>query len=196
MHKTLFPGLFLTLALAALPAAAAQTAAAPAGSGPAAASAGASACALLTDAEIQTIQGEAPSDRKASAPGDAGLAVSQCYFVLPTASKSISVTLTQRGQGKQARDPRRQWRSLFERGKDQDRDAHPQGGEKEDDAGTPPQKIGGVGDAAYWAASPVGGNLYVLKGHRYLRISVGGPGDQAQKLGKSKALARLALKRL
>lgn len=197
MHKTrVSPGLFLALALASLPVAAAQTETVPAGPSPAAASATASACALLTDAEIQTIQGEAPSDKKASAPTDAGLDISQCYFVLPTAAKSISLTLAQRGQGKQAQDPRRQWRSLFERGKDRDRDARPQGGEKEEEAETPPQKVGGIGDAAYWSASPVGGSLYVLKGHRYLRLSVGGPGDQAQKLGKSKALARLALKRL
>jgi hypothetical protein len=42
----------------------------------------------------------------------------------------------------------------------------------------------------------VGGALYVLKGSTYLRVSVGGAGDQQSKINKSKALARLVLKRL
>ena len=44
--------------------------------------------------------------------------------------------------------------------------------------------------------SRVGGALYVLKGESYIRISVGGAGDQAQKLEKSKTLAAFVLKRL
>jgi hypothetical protein len=36
----------------------------------------------------------------------------------------------------------------------------------------------------------------VLKGNSYIRISVGGPGDQATKIKKSKDLAEMVLKRL
>jgi hypothetical protein len=42
----------------------------------------------------------------------------------------------------------------------------------------------------------VGGALYVLKGNNYIRISVGGAGDQADKIRKSKALAQSILGRL
>ena len=42
----------------------------------------------------------------------------------------------------------------------------------------------------------VGGALYVLKHNSYIRVSIGGAGDQQTKIAKSKALARLALKRL
>ncbi len=38
--------------------------------------------------------------------------------------------------------------------------------------------------------------LYVLKGDCFVRISVGGAGDQAVKLEKSRKLAEFALKRL
>jgi hypothetical protein len=53
-----------------------------------------------------------------------------------------------------------------------------------------------VGDEAFWSASSVGGALYVLKGDRYLRISVGGAGNAETKLKKSKTLALNALRRL
>jgi len=36
----------------------------------------------------------------------------------------------------------------------------------------------------------------VLKGNSYIRISVGGAGDQATKIKKSKALAQMVLKHL
>jgi hypothetical protein len=42
----------------------------------------------------------------------------------------------------------------------------------------------------------VGGALYVLKKNSFIRISVGGPGNEDEKISKSKALARNALKRL
>lgn len=60
----------------------------------------------------------------------------------------------------------------------------------------PPERIDGLGDSAYWMNNPVGGVLYVLKGDRFVRISIGGPDKQAVKLEKSKALAAVALKRL
>jgi hypothetical protein len=44
--------------------------------------------------------------------------------------------------------------------------------------------------------SRVGGALYVLKGNAYVRVSVGGPADQANKIKRSKALAQKVLARL
>lgn len=61
---------------------------------------------------------------------------------------------------------------------------------------TPPNKITGVGDGAFWLGSRVGGALYVLKGNNYVRVSVGGAADEATKIRKSKALAQKALARL
>jgi len=153
------------------------------------------ACQLLSDGEIQSVQGEAVSRKQASSGPAGKLAVSQCYFALPTASKSVSLTLTQRGEGARAQDPRQRWRSMFEKDRDRDKDKKGEA-EREEEAATPPQKIGGLGDAAYWSSSPVGGVLYVLKGHRILSVSVGGPGTAAEKMDKSRTLARLALKRL
>ena len=52
------------------------------------------------------------------------------------------------------------------------------------------------GDEAFWVGDPLSGALYVLKGDVFLRVSVGGPTDEAQKIKRARALASHALKRL
>ena len=75
------------------------------------------------------------------------------------------------------------------------RDRDKKKGEEEEES-APPQKVVGIGDEAYWIGNRVGGAFYVLKGNAYVRISVGGPADQANKIKKSKVLAQKALARL
>ena len=151
------------------------------------ADAGADSCALLTKEEIQTVQGELFKDTKASQKTAAGLTVSQCYFELPTASNSIVLTITRKADG--GRDPAESWKETFY-GEKPSREKE-EGKEKKE-----LQKVEGVGDEAFWTGTRVGGALYVLKGNCYIRISVGGAGDQAQKIEKSKTLAGDVLKRL
>ncbi len=59
-----------------------------------------------------------------------------------------------------------------------------------------PPPVPGVGEEAYWTTNIAGGILYVLKGEKMLRISVGGPGTREAKLEKSKAVAQKALDHL
>ena len=143
-------------------------------------------CGLLTKEEIQTVQGEPFKSTKPSVHSAAGLLVSQCYFELPTTVNSVVLTVTQKGDG--GRDPSESWRDIFHR--EESRRKKEEGEEKE------PLKIEGVGEEAFWTGTRVGGALYVLKGNCYIRISVGGAGDQTQKMEKSKALAESVLKRL
>lgn len=165
------------------------TSAQPSASSPApSAGTGAYACTLLTGEEAAAVQGEPFKATNASQKVGAGLIVSQCYFELPTTVNSIVVTLTQRGEGADARDPKQSWQEIFHR----EKSAEKKGEEEEKE----PQKIEGIGEEAFWSGSRVGGALYVLKGNSYIRISVGGAGDQAQKTEKSKALAQSVLKRL
>jgi hypothetical protein len=145
-------------------------------------------CALLTSEDIERVQKEGVKDTKASAKSAAGLSVEQCYFELPTASNSIVLTITRKADG--GRDPSESWKDMFHR--ETPREKKAEGEEKEKEA----QKIEGLGDEAFWTGTRVGGALFVLKGNVYLRISVGGAGDQAQKIEKSKTLAETALKRL
>ncbi len=148
--------------------------------------AGADACTLLTKEEIQAVQGEPFKDTKPSQKTGAGLSVSQCYFELPTAANSVVLTVTRKADG--GREPSQSWHDIFHSEKRSERKE--EGREKE------PQKIDGLGEEAFWTGNRVGGALFVLKGNCYIRISVGGAGDQAQKIEKSKALAESVLKRL
>jgi hypothetical protein len=145
------------------------------------------ACALLTKEEIQAVQGEAFTETKPSHKSSAGLSVAQCYYQLPTAANSIVITVTRKAAG--GRDPAESWKELFHNERPREKEE----GEEEKKG---PLVVEGVGDEAFWTGTRVGGALYVLKGDSYLRISVGGAGDQAQKIEKSKTLAEKALKRL
>jgi hypothetical protein len=167
------------------------------------------ACALLTSKDLQAIQGEALKETKPSTRADGGFMISQCLFTLPTSSNSISLLVAQKGESAGARDPKEFWQETFhradeeakekekEKDKDKDRDrAKTPGGSEEEETAPLPDKIEGVGDEAYWTGNRVGGALYALKGNIYIRVSVGGPGDQAAKIKKAKALAQIILKRL
>ena len=172
------------------------------------------ACALLTSQEIRSVQGESLKETKASGSVEGGFNNSQCFFALPTFTNSVSLVVTQKGDGAGARDPKEFWEETFEgeqeaeadkkreKKSEREREAEAKKSrtknerEEEEEEAAPPQKVLGVGDEAFWTGSRVGGALYVLKGNTYVRVSVGGKGDQQAKINKSKALARLALKRL
>jgi hypothetical protein len=149
------------------------------------------ACALLTSKEIESVQSERLKDTKSSGQSGAGLATSQCYFALPTSSNSISLTVMQKGDGSDARDPKQFWKETFHSDKDKEK-----GRAGEGEKANPQEKIEGIGDEAFWLGNRVGGALFVLKGGNVVRMSVGGAGDQAAKIDKSKKLAQLVLKRL
>jgi hypothetical protein len=157
------------------------------------------ACALLTNEEVKSVQGEELKETKLTGTTGGGLSMSQCFFTLPTSNNSISLLVAEKGEGPAASDPEDSWRDRFhEADKDHERkrEADKKKDEAEEEEGTLPQKVSGVGQEAYWVGSRVGGALYVLKGNAYLRLSVGGSGDQESKIRKSKILAQKALGRL
>jgi hypothetical protein len=157
-------------------------------------------CSLLTSEEIQSVQGEPLVETKSSSNTGRGFVVSQCYFALPTAVNSISVVVTERGEGAEARDPKEFWRETFHRAEESEEAGEQEKGkgrEEEEEKKSPPQKIDGLGDEAYWIGAHISTALYVLRGDCFIRISVGGAaGDTSTKLEKSKKLAQFALKRL
>jgi hypothetical protein len=149
------------------------------------------ACSLLTSKEIESIQGEPLQDSKSSGSTAGAMSFSQCYFALPTSSNSISLTVMQKLDGPNARDPKEYWKETFHADKDKEK-GHAEEGEK----GAAPEKIEKLGDEAFWMGNRVGGELYVLKGNSFIRISVGGAGDKAAKIDKSSKLAEAILKRI
>lgn len=160
------------------------------------------ACALLTTAEIEAVQRETVKETKLTGSSQRGFSVSQCFFTLPTFNNSISLQVTQRGEGSGARDPREFWKETFHRESESERERERDKREKknqragEEEERSPPQKVSGVGDEAYWVGSRVGGGLYVLKGDSYLRVSIGGSGSQSDRLQRLKSLAQKVADRL
>ena len=143
------------------------------------------ACALLTSEEIEAVQGEPLKETKPIKRTDRGLAMSECFFSLPTLTNSISLGVGQPGEGPNARTPIEFWNETF--GDEAKAHAAKSG---------PPKKVEGVGDVAFWAGDDRMGALYVLAGDRMVLISVGGPGDQGAKIEKCKRLAEAVLNRL
>ena len=165
----------------------------------------AGACGLLTSEDIEAVQGEGVKDVKGSEQTGGPLAITQCFYVTPSYNKSVILTLTQRNAASaEAEDPKEVWKKQFggeaerakkkEHGRDKDRGESP--GEEEEDGERPAQRVEGVGDEAYWVGNRKVSVLYVLKGDRFMRISIGGPEEQQVKIEKMKALAKRALKRL
>ena len=159
------------------------------------------ACALLTPAEIEAIQGERVEETKPTVRPSGGLFATQCLFRTPTLNKSVSLFLI-------ASDPlhpvpltaRQLWQKQFH---SSEVDEEPVAGENKkkldpqrERESREPRPIRGLGEEAYWVASPVASALYVLKGEMFLRISVGSAGQESERMEKSKALARAVLKRL
>jgi hypothetical protein len=148
-------------------------------------------CSLLTSNEIEGILGAPLKEIKPSTNSRDGLTVSQCYFLLPVAADSIVLTVTQKAEGSNSRDPKQSWGMIFHGDKEKENDR-----EEEESKAPPPENILGLGDEAFWLPQRFGGALYALKGNTYIRISVGGQDDQATRIKKSKSLAEIVLKRL
>jgi hypothetical protein len=145
-------------------------------------------CRLLSDAEIRAVQGHAPAQKIPSEQPAASFRFTQCFYRTPeyASSVSVAVSIPLATDGKRS-GPRDYWQQQF----------HPPvravAGRKKKE---PPKPVAGLGDEAFWVGDPMTGALYVLKGEVFLRVSVGGPPDQALKIKRARALASNALKRL
>jgi hypothetical protein len=152
------------------------------------------ACSLVSKEEVESIQAAPVNETKTSEHSDGGFLVSQCFYSGAEFNKSVTLALL-RSDPKQAstRSPKDFWKEKFDPYWDEEPKIN-SGDEKE--PGSPPKKIEGLGDDAYWVGNRLGGMLYVLKGDAFISIGVGGTDDPESKLKKSKALAEKALQRL
>ncbi len=140
------------------------------------------ACGLISSKEIKEVQGEAVADATGSERDSGGLLSSQCFYRLPTFNKSVSLETTSRSPSSTAPNPVKEfWKEKF--------------GGAEGKA-SPPQPVKDLGDEAFWVGSRINITLYVLKNNTIIRISIGGPDEQAIKIQKSKQLAQQVIKRL
>ena len=146
-------------------------------------------CRLLTDAEVRAVQGQTPAQKIPSEQPAGAFQFTQCFYRTQELSSSVSVALGVPVADDKRSGPRDYWRAQFKREERGER-------EEADEKKNEPKRLAGLGDEAYWIGDPVTGALYVLRGEVFLRMSVGGPPAQAEKIKRAKVLALYALKRL
>jgi hypothetical protein len=161
------------------------------------------ACTLLTSAEIEAVQGEPVKETKASVQLNGEMLVSECLFHTTNFPKSVSVALAVPSSAKpSALAPRKFWQKQFHAlyvEEDKMRAAGKKAQKPEPEAEEEvrePRRVAGLGEEAYWVGTPITGALYVLQGDNFVRISVGGIGEESVRIEKSKVLARAVVKRL
>ena len=152
------------------------------------------ACGLLGSSDFQRVQGEQLKDVKPTDRVEGGLHVTQCFYSLATASKSVALTLMMRDSGPNGRDPRDFWNETFHR--DKGRRSVEKESESEEENEAAAEAIKGIGDEAFWSGNRFGGALYILKGKTLVRLSIGGGDNQETRIRKSKALAQSVLRHL
>jgi hypothetical protein len=144
-------------------------------------------CTLLTVSDVEQAQGNVYLDATKAVKTSGGVTVSQCYFRLPEASRSVTLELTRGGS---TRATHELWEKQFEakekeKGKGEEGENETHGVEVKD-----------LGEDAIWTGNRVSGALYVLTGDTILRISLGGIGTQELKVERAKMLARRVLPKL
>ena len=178
------------------------------------------ACALLSASDIQVVQGEAVSDSQGSSHSNGGLISSQCFYRLPTFSKSVNLEIMRPATGgDSARAVAEFWGRRFhqpheseseaeaEREKEKARASNSRQGESKDERvrdrgeeeeakGAQPTPVAGIGDEAFWAGSQINSSLYVRESNVIIRLSIGGPDEPSVKIKKAKTLVEQVLKRL
>lgn len=135
----------------------------------------ADACQVLTKSEIAAVQGETFTAAKLTKHDD----ITQCFYQLPTFVKSVSVDVI--------RD-KEFWKEHFDEAEQHEHES--------EEKTRPPREIHGLGHDAIWVGGRMAGSLYVRKGNSVLRVSVGGPGTEDEKIARSKTLAAKALRRM
>ena len=161
------------------------------------------ACALLADADVRTVLGVTVKERRPGTQQARGLLLSQCYLGTGMA-RSVSIAVAGNTKsGRKTVTPRAFWHDQFhgpdEHGADrkgEKREAARQADTRDQEGETKARPIGGVGDEAFWSGTRVAGALYVLRGNTFIRVSVGGIGDEQERIEKSRRLALIALARL
>ena len=160
------------------------------------------ACSLITKEEIAKIQGASIKEAKSNQRGEGEFLMSQCFYAAEEFVRSVSLTVIQPNPSRPGKQPKQYFIEKFREartksGEEREKEREREGarGEKAEEEASA-ERVGGLGDGAYWVRSGPSASLYVLKENQFLILSIGGGDAEPLKLKKTKALARQALKRL
>jgi len=161
-------------------------------------------CALITNQEIEAVQGSPVQHTTATESSGRGFLASQCFYATADPVKVVNLDVTQGDPDSRAKGSGKDlWQKSFGQFENEksegehDKEATEREGSKtEREKSLPPKRINGIGDDAFWVRTRFSGTLYVLKKDFFIRISLGGPENEEIRINKSKALAEKALRRL
>lgn len=144
-------------------------------------------CKLVSRDAVARIQKAPVVSDKESASGGKSVENRSCYFQTDPFSKSVSL------EWARDREPgaaRRQWNFLFhEKREEGDREKE----EEKERGHATPEPVAGIGDEAFWVPGHAGGAIYAYGSGSFVRVSVGGEGNEGEKKERASALAREAL---
>ncbi len=178
-------------------------------------------CDLLSDADLQAVQGEPAADRQGTEHLSDALSMSQCFFRLNTFDKSVSLEVVRPKEGEQSKAALKElWQQRFKRAEEEAARvaelARRQQAELEREKAegavrepgrpkrhkpwkeevAPPQPVRGVGDKAFWARNSDGGALFVLRKDLFFSVTLSGREAREVKIRTATELAKRVLKNL
>jgi hypothetical protein len=171
--------------------------------------------------DVREVQGESPQETQGSERTMGTLIMSQCFFRLPTFSKSVNVEVIRPAEGASTDELEKFWGMRFRQGgsaaqgaerereeeerKRERRERGPKserGGQGKDDEGEKreeaarPRRVPGLGREAFWSGDQINASLSVFDRDAIVRVSIGGPEDTTEKVKRASALARKILRQL
>jgi hypothetical protein len=144
------------------------------------------ACALVSVEDVARIRAATFKEVRPTFKESQGLSVSTCFYSADPFAKSVSVEVVS------SRDPAAvlaRWKKMFHERRDLDGDDD----SREPRKSPPEMPVPSLGEEAFWEPSPATGALHVLANGVSVRVSVGGPEPQAEKLATCRALAAKVL---
>lgn len=178
-------------------------------------------CALLSSGDIEAVQGEAVAESQGTEHKGGTLVTSQCFYRLPTYEKSVILELIRASPENPSKDALKKFmREKYERAeaeheaeeqrerarekeleREREQGGVREGGNKEEEERereekSPPKRVRGVGDEAFWSRNHGTGALFVRRGDVALTLTISGSEDRDAKIRRATALARRVLKNL
>lgn len=178
-------------------------------------------CDLLTNADLQAVQGEPAADSQGTEHLSDALSMSQCFFRLNTFDKSVSLEVVRPKEGEQSKDALKElWQQKFKRAEEEaarvaelERRQQAELEREKAEGGVrvpgrpkrhkpwkeevaPPQRVRGVGDEAFWARNSDGGALFVLRKDLFFSVTLSGREEREVKIRTATELAKRVLKNL
>src|SRR4051794_12416647 len=162
-------------------------------------------CQLLSSQDIESTQNSILRKLNPKQFVQNGFRISLCVFQTSDISKSLQLSIIESDpDDPQKHDVHNLWEVMFRKKRNRDKKEtgtkkrETESDEDDDEGGLAIKdstRIRKIGDDAYWSTSQYGGALFILRGDRIFRVSIGGAEPLSVKLSKSKVLGFAALTR-